>query len=222
MFSPCLNILPGAQRDLLPSLSHLKDLGFVLYGGTAIALRLGHRVSVDFDFFTSNGLDIDRLVGELPFLKDSRPIQNSKNTFEALTAGGVKVAFFGGLDFGRVGQPETTDDGVLSVASLDDLMATKLKVILQRNEVKDYKDIAAMCRAGVSVATGLAAAQQMFAPAFPPTDSLRAMTYWEGGDLYTLAIEDRETLSKASSSVRRLPEVSIHQKLDCKPDLPHL
>ena len=101
-------------------------------------------------------------------------------------------------------------------------MATKLKVILQRNEVKDYKDIAAMCRAGVSVATGLAAAQQMFAPAFPPTDSLMAMTYWEGGDLYTLAIEDRETLSKASSSVRRLPEVSIHQKLDCKPDLPHL
>ena len=36
--------------------------------------------------------------------------------------------------------------------------------------------------------------------------------------LYTLAIEDRETLSKASSSVRRLPEVSIHQKLDYQPD----
>jgi hypothetical protein len=40
-----MEILPPAQR-----------LGFVLYGGTAIALRLGHRSSVDFDFFTADPL----------------------------------------------------------------------------------------------------------------------------------------------------------------------
>ena len=55
----------------------------------------------------------------------------------------VKLSFFGKLDFGRIDRPELTEDGVLNVASLDDLMATKLKVLLQRIEAKDYKDIAA-------------------------------------------------------------------------------
>lgn len=45
-----LEILPRAQRELWDQLSTLPD-AFVLYGGTAIALQLGHRQSVDFDFF---------------------------------------------------------------------------------------------------------------------------------------------------------------------------
>jgi hypothetical protein len=220
MLSPCLNILPAAQRELLPALSPVKDFGFVLYGGTAIALRLGHRESVDFDFFTSRKLDADQLVESLPFLRSSQPSQNSSNTFEVVTKSGVKVSFFGGLDFGRVGDPDVTDDGGLAVASLDDLMAHKLKVILQRNEAKDFKDIAAMCRAGVSVETGLAAAQQMFAPTFPPQDSLRAMTYWVGGDLDSLPKSDRETLHVASARVRRLPDVLIKPGLEYESDLP--
>jgi hypothetical protein len=47
-FEPNLDTLPNAQRILLSSLRPLRQLGFVLYGGTAIALRLGHRESVDF------------------------------------------------------------------------------------------------------------------------------------------------------------------------------
>jgi hypothetical protein len=42
----------------------------------------------------------------------------------------------------------TTRDGVLLVASLDDLMATKLTATLDRAEAKDYRDIAAMISAG--------------------------------------------------------------------------
>ena len=51
-FSPHFSILPVAQKQLWEKLSPAGELGFVLYGGTAIALRLGHRVSVDFDFFS--------------------------------------------------------------------------------------------------------------------------------------------------------------------------
>ena len=49
-FTPCLEILPVAQRLLWPALRPAPRMGFVLYGGTAIALRLGHRASIDFDF----------------------------------------------------------------------------------------------------------------------------------------------------------------------------
>ena len=42
-FKPRLDILPAAQRQLLPELRPVQLQGYVLYGGTAIALRLGAR-----------------------------------------------------------------------------------------------------------------------------------------------------------------------------------
>ena len=50
-------ILPQEQKKIYKNLSFLKNKGFILFGGTAIALQLGHRQSIDFDFFTSNKLD---------------------------------------------------------------------------------------------------------------------------------------------------------------------
>ena len=41
-FTPTLDVLPEAQRALWPALGDLPD-SLVLYGGTALALRLGHR-----------------------------------------------------------------------------------------------------------------------------------------------------------------------------------
>lgn len=53
-FSPRLDIL--AQRRLWAKLSAVPD-EFTLYGGTALALHLGHCNSVDFDFFGSRVID---------------------------------------------------------------------------------------------------------------------------------------------------------------------
>ena len=55
---PRLDILPFEQRRLWPNLSEVPK-HFVLYGGTAIALRLGARQSVDFDFFTERPLSAE-------------------------------------------------------------------------------------------------------------------------------------------------------------------
>jgi len=51
VFAPRLDVLPEPQRKLWPELAGTPD-HFILYGGTAIALRFGHRQSVDFDFFS--------------------------------------------------------------------------------------------------------------------------------------------------------------------------
>lgn len=213
-FRPKLHILPSAQIALWPDLKPIKDCGFVLYGGTAIALRLGHRVSVDFDFFSAGAIDRDRLRRELSFLGTSQVLQDHLNTFEVLTESGIKVSFFGGLDFGRVGEPERTDDGVALVASLDDLMAAKVKVILQRSQAKDYQDIAAMARAGVSVAAGMAAAEKLFHPAFPVIPSIKALTFFGDGDLDRLSAEDRATLYEVSRQIRApLPVVNVKHGL---------
>jgi nucleotidyltransferase AbiEii toxin of type IV toxin-antitoxin system len=66
-FSPHLDILPPPQRRLWDALAEL-PAEFVLYGGTAVALHLGHRHSVDFDFFGSRPLDPTNLALAIPFL----------------------------------------------------------------------------------------------------------------------------------------------------------
>lgn len=152
-FRPCLKILPGKQQRLLPELVPAGVLGFVLYGGTAIGLRIGHRKSVDFDFFSERKLDRETIQNSFSFVSRSTVLQDSADTLSLLVGDddeAVKVSFFGGVSFGRVGEPEIAEGLDLPVASLEDLMATKVKEILQRVEAKDYRDIAAMIEAEVS------------------------------------------------------------------------
>jgi hypothetical protein len=214
-FSPQLKILPSAQRRLWPELRPARELGLVLYGGTAIALQLGHRSSIDFDFFTEHPLDPIALRNALPFMSEASVLQEQPNKLSVQIPTGdtadsfVNVSMFGRIEFGRVGEPLVTEDDALVVASLGDLMATKVKVILQRVEAKDYIDIAAMIEAGVSLERGLAAAREMYGPAFQPSESLKAMVYFEGGDLHTLTRETREILVDAVTNVRDLPDVKI-------------
>lgn len=218
VFKPRMDILPPAQQRLWPALRPAADLGFVLYGGTAVALRLGHRASVDFDFFSERPLDRDAIRAAFPFVEQSALLQDKGNTWSLLAPYGdserqqVKVSFFGALDFGRVGEPDFTDDWVLQVASFDDLMATKVKVILQRAEAKDYRDVAAMVSAGVSLSHGLAAARRIFGPNFQPSESLKALVYFGDGDLNTLTAREKNILVHAVQAVRDLPEVTIISK----------
>lgn len=217
-FSPHLEILPAPQLLLWPKLRPIADLGFVLYGGTAIALRLGHRASVDFDFFTERALDRPGLEGRLPFLRSAQVLQESPDTLTVLTSSDaanerpVKLSFFGSITFGRIGEPQWTDDGIVQVASLEDLLATKVKVLLQRVEAKDYLDVAALLGNGVSLARGLAAARSLFGPAFQPSESLKALVYFEGGDLNSLAETTKHLLIRAASAVEDLPSVTVVDK----------
>ncbi|MFM6127775.1 MAG: nucleotidyl transferase AbiEii/AbiGii toxin family protein, partial [Sphaerospermopsis kisseleviana] len=85
-FAPRLDILPQPQRRIWPSLSGLAAAGFVLYGGTAIALRCGHRVSVDFDFFSDRPLDRAGLHRLLPWLNEATALQDQPGTLTVLSA----------------------------------------------------------------------------------------------------------------------------------------
>lgn len=210
-FTPRLAVLPLAQQTLWSRLQPVRLAGFVLYGGTAIALRLGHRMSVDFDFFSAAPLDVDRLRAALPILAASGTtvLQSRPNTLTVLTPDHVKLSFFGGLDFGRVGRPDLTNDEVMLVASAVDLLALKLKVIFQRIEAKDYRDIAALLNAGLDLPHGLAAAEALFGSAFAPAEALKALVYFKGGDLDTLTPREKNTLVAAATRTRSLPLVPL-------------
>lgn len=196
MMTPRLTVLPRAQQLLWPSLAQLTN-AFVLYGGTALALRLGHRTSVDFDFFSPKPLDTDRLFA-LPLLRRAETLQAETDTLTvSVVPGGadpVKLSFFGGIDIGRVGVPDRTDDDVIWVASLLDLLATKLKVLLQRVSARDYVDIAAILESGVSLADGLGAAVALYQGQFPPMDAVKALGYFAEGDAVNVPASVRDVL----------------------------
>jgi hypothetical protein len=209
-FEPNTAILPPAQREIWPHLAPAQRLSFVLYGGTAVALHLGHRVSLDFDFFRTEPLDKKPLEASFGFIRDARTVQEGPDTLvimATMPSGPVKVSFFGGIDFGRVNEPLQTADTALLVASLEDLLATKLKAILDRAEAKDYRDIAAMLSASVSLERGLGAFAKMFGkdPALP----LRALGFFKDGDLPGLPNKDQDFLRAARDRVVEIPDIPL-------------
>jgi len=195
LIAPKTDILPPAQRLLWPALRILEH-GFVLYGGTAVALRYGHRQSIDFDFFAAQAFDPDILKAKYEFLKKGETIQLGLNTLSLLVPtpyGEVKFSFFGGLTFGRVGHPAICVDNLVRVASPLDLAIQKLKVIRVRSEAKDYLDLDCLLRNGVDLAEALGGAQTLY-PGFPIPVTLRAMCYFDDGDVGSIPNEAKKRL----------------------------
>ena len=210
-FKPHLEILPAAQRRLWAELSAIPS-EFVLYGGTALALHLGHRDSVDFDFFSNRALDLPALEAEIPFLRGARVVQREKNTLSAIVerAGGVKVSFFGVPNLPRLLPPHVANDNGLKVASLIDLAGTKASVLQMRAEAKDYIDMDALLRLGkIDLPSALAAAAKLYGPAFNPEITLKALSYFDDGDLRALPEDMKTRLVVAAREVdlEHLPEI---------------
>lgn len=209
-FVPRVDILPAAQRRLWNEFRASVPPSFVLYGGTALALRTGSRQSEDFDFFTNDAIDAHALPLSLAFLAGGELVQAAPSTATYLVDrdGPVKVSFFGGLRIGRVGKPSTCSDTGVRVASLLDLAAQKVRVIQVRAERKDYLDLVTLLDHGISLSRAIGAAQVLY-PDFAPLVSLKALSYFGDGDLAGLPDAMKRTLSRAAQDVRTVDAVPL-------------
>ncbi|MBS0421267.1 MAG: nucleotidyl transferase AbiEii/AbiGii toxin family protein [Proteobacteria bacterium] len=210
-FEPRLEILPPPQRKLWAEL-HQVPREFILYGGTALALHLGHRHSVDFDFFGNRALDISKLEQEVPFLQGANIIQREKNTLSAIVDrdGPVKVSFFGLPNLPRLSPPLVAEDNGLAVAALLDLAGTKASVVQMRAEAKDYIDIDALITKGkVDLSLALSAAQKLYGPTFNPQITLKALSFFDDGDLRQIpdAMKSRLVTVARDVDLDRLPSL---------------
>jgi Nucleotidyl transferase AbiEii toxin, Type IV TA system len=213
-----LDILPKAQRHLWKELNQVPN-EFTLYGGTAIALQLGHRHSVDFDFFGNRPFDPRKLQAQIPFLAGAKIRQREENTLTAIVyrENEVAVSFFGVPNLPRLMPPLVSSDNGLKVASLIDLAGTKASVVQLRAEAKDYLDLDMLVtKGGISLPSALAAAQALYGPSFNPQITLKALSYFEDGDLRTLPEESKARLATAARCVDldRLP--SVHDSVRSK------
>jgi hypothetical protein len=138
---------------------------------------------MDFNFFTERALDRKALGAALPWFQDGTVLRAEPDTHVLLAAvprsrREVKVSFFGGLRIGRVGAPDQSDDGVILVASVRDLLATKLKTLFDRVEPKDYLDIAEILSRGGDLVQGLSDAGALFGKSFSPAECLRILCWF--------------------------------------------
>lgn len=200
--TPRLDILPAAQRRLWSRLTGL-PAGTVLYGGTAIALHLGHRQSIDFDFFIGRDIEPDRLRAELAFLRAARVLQAERNTLTCLVGRSqpVQVSFFGTPRLRCVRPPLALAGKDFSIADLLDLAATKIAVVQKRAQAKDYIDVDALLSAGIGLPVALAAARAVYGRGFEPLISLKALTYFEDAGVSAVPGEVRSRLIEAVRGV---------------------
>ncbi len=171
-----------AQARVLGRLgSFTLSRGIYLAGGTAIALRLGHRRSVDLDFFSQELIaDPLEVVGSLA--RDGIPFtvgSVSRGTLHG-AVGSVRVSF---LDYPyRLLQPPTPlPDFNCQVASLDDLACMKLSAIVQRGTRRDFIDLVALIRAHRPLGELLDLYREKYG-LHDVTHLLYALTYFDDAD----------------------------------------
>jgi nucleotidyltransferase AbiEii toxin of type IV toxin-antitoxin system len=217
-FSPRLEALPAAQRTLWPELADT-PADFTLYGGTAIALRLAHRQSVDFDFFTVESFEPGALLNRIPYLRGAALRQSAPNTLTVNVdrGGPVQLSYFGGLGLGQVAPVENVEGPEFKVASLIDLAGMKVAVLPERIEVRDYLDIhALLTNAKIPLSEMLAAASVIYGSQFNAVTSLKAIAYHKDFTLAQLPENIRDDLIEAAATtdVRKLPKLNALRNLE--------
>ena len=212
-FPPRLDILPPPQRALWNELGAV-PAHFTLYGGTALALRLGHRQSVDFDFFSDVAFDPDELARAIPFLASTERVRVSAHSLECRVerGGPVLISFFGNLGLGPAAPREQADGSQVQVASLLDIAGTKAAVVQRRTELRDYLDIDALITHGIMLPQILAAGAVVYERSFNPLITLKALSYFD--DVPAVPAEVRTRLLAAVEAVdpAQLPVLAPYRR----------
>jgi hypothetical protein len=133
-----LNVLPPRQKKTLKKLI-ADDLraGFYLAGGTALALQLGHRRSIDFDLFSPDPFDAAKKVRDLDQSGKFELFHQDKDTVNG-SLDGVRLSFFH-YPY-RLIQPFLAYE-TLPIARKLDIAAMKVQAIAGRGSRKDFIDL---------------------------------------------------------------------------------
>lgn len=177
-----------------------------LVGATAIAVHLGHRESRDLDFFLSAPEDLVALADALGETGDFVPTTLQDDTLHGVLDE-AKVQFLL-ADAQHVLEPLTTVAGI-RVAGIGDLLATKLKVLAGRGELRDYFGVMTIeQQAGRRVEEGLALVVARYRPRVPDqvVDSIvRSLGYFGDVDDDLQLPVERKAIERYWQ--RRQPEV---------------
>jgi hypothetical protein len=134
------NILDKKRLAILPLLKKFKA-GFYLAGGTGLALQIGHRDSIDFDFFSLKNFETGELYAQVKEVFAGHKIlkvQEEKNTLTVFVDENIKFSFFS-YPYKLIGKLVNEEN--LKIASIEDIAIMKLAAVVSRATNKDYIDL---------------------------------------------------------------------------------
>lgn len=153
-----LDILNEAQTNLLPTISKFKR-EYYLVGGTAIALQIGHRESIDFDLFKEKSLRKSEIFKKIQ--QDKYHIIHGYEDYNQLNLviNDVKFTFF---QFPYKVESVKEIKGIIKMPDLLTLSAMKAFALGRRAKWKDYVDLYFLLKHHFSVDEIIAKAKQLF------------------------------------------------------------
>ena len=133
-----LNVLPIGHEEVIKKIStYLFIKNFYLAGGTALALQLGYRESIDFDFFSEKDFNPDELLKSLKLDFEVDDITMALGTLNCMIKE-IKLQF---LNYPYPLLEEFTNWDGINLSSVIDVACTKMITVSVRGSKKDYIDI---------------------------------------------------------------------------------
>lgn len=168
-------ILSGTQVELLPLVRQFKR-EFYLVGGTAIALYIGHRRSIDFDLFKYTSLHPKGIISkislfEFPYLV-TRRVSEQLN----MTINEVKFTFF---EYPFQIEAKNSFEDYLRIPALLDLAAMKAYALGRRSKWKDYVDFYFLLRDHFTIEEISGKAVEIFDQLFSPKLFRAQLSYFQ-------------------------------------------
>ncbi len=158
-----LEVLTPRQKKVIQQLGNLmQEMNFYLAGGTAVALHLGHRKSIDLDWFTEETI-ADPMILAKELRKHNINFETEQIARGTLhgTINNVKVSFIE-FRYPLLRKLFFLNTFKCPLASLEDLATMKISVVAQRGSKKDFVDIYAIGTKGLPLDKMLSYYQKKF------------------------------------------------------------
>lgn len=190
-------ILSKEQTDLLPLVAAFKK-EYYLVGGTAIALHIGHRRSIDFDLFKKGGVHSVVIISKISSFKIHPIVTRRVSEQLNLIANNVKFTFFNyPFDIPR----NCTFDKTIKLPDLLTLASMKAFAMGQRSKWKDYVDLYYMLKQYYSINEISEKATALFQDLFSKKLFKAQLCYFNDID-YSEAIEFMPGFEVSEKTVR--------------------
>ncbi len=171
------NILTPQQQSVLELLKGVVLANeFYLAGGTALALQLGHRTSLDFDFFTPRPFNPENLIAQFT---DLEVLHEATGTLTAVIQN-VRISFF---EYRYPLLHPLLKSFLVPVAHVEDIAAMKISAIASRGSKKDFVDLYCILQDGYSLADVFLFFRKKFAGIYVDEyHIMRSLLYFEDAE----------------------------------------